>query len=105
MPIKKDGTGKRAGRPAAFFLAMTSVSGDNVSAWKRLIAQLSLTAADAGERRTTASRPEALSGVIERVLQQPHERVLEMRHATARASAGQQKWQAWLDERFAPSLA
>ena len=72
---------------------------------RRLMAQLSLTAADAGERRTTASRPEALSGVIERVLQQPHERVLEMRHAAARASAGQQKWLAWLDERFAPSLA
>jgi uncharacterized protein YndB with AHSA1/START domain len=121
-----------AGRPAASFTVMTSAEGDHLTVWKRLTEQLALTAADAGEQRTTASQPEALSGAIERVQQQRHERYLLMRldaptpgvvilgtyaaeskvnvsmtlyvygdDAAARAHASEQKWQAWLSERFA----
>jgi len=120
-----------AGRPAASFLAQASVDGDNLAAWKRLTDQLALVGADAAERRTTASQPEPLSGVIEHIDQLGHERILLMRldgpapgvamfgvydagprvnvalmlylygdDAAPRANASQQKWQAWMNERF-----
>jgi uncharacterized protein YndB with AHSA1/START domain len=68
-----------AGQPAASFVAMTNVEGDHLDVWKRLTDRLALSGADAGDRRTTRAQPEGLSGVIERIQQHAHERVLVMR--------------------------
>jgi uncharacterized protein YndB with AHSA1/START domain len=68
-----------AGQKAGSFVATGNAEGDHLAVWKRLTEQLDLVAPNAGERRTTAPRPEQLSGVIERVQQQNQERILLMR--------------------------
>lgn len=68
-----------AGMKAASFLAQASAVGDQLAIWKRLTTALNLTGANAGEHRTTAQRPETLSGVIERVQQDGKQRVITMR--------------------------
>jgi uncharacterized protein YndB with AHSA1/START domain len=68
-----------AGMPAASFVASATVDGDSLAVWKRLTSQLAVAGADAGDRRTTPPRPEALSGVIERVHQQGSDRYLLLR--------------------------
>jgi uncharacterized protein YndB with AHSA1/START domain len=67
------------GRPAAQCLAMVPAGADGRAAWRRLIEALGLAGADAGETRTSAAGPEPLTGVIEKVAQQPRERILLMR--------------------------
>lgn len=66
------------GRKAATFYTMVGVE-SQLEAWTRLIQALDLGGANAGERRTTAERPEKLSGVIERIQQDSHIRLLVMR--------------------------
>jgi uncharacterized protein YndB with AHSA1/START domain len=123
-----------AGVTASSFVVMTGAAGDQLDVWKRLLAQLALTGADAGERRTMAE-PEPASGVIERIQQLPHERWLVLRldapgpgvvllgtyavgaqvnvtalvyaygdDAAERANASKERWQSWLTERFAPQI-
>lgn len=67
------------GEQAASFMAMATVAGDQLAAWKRLLQALDLTGADAGETRVTAEEPEAMSGVIERIVQDQQQRYLLMR--------------------------
>jgi uncharacterized protein YndB with AHSA1/START domain len=59
--------------------ATSSIEGDQLSIWKRLVEGLQLTGADAGERRTIILGAERLSGVIERVRQDQQERLLMIR--------------------------
>lgn len=68
-----------AGRKAATLQAMSTVELDHLAAWQRLTQQLGLAGADAGERRTTAERPQALSGAIEQVQQDDRQRLVLMR--------------------------
>lgn len=67
------------GQRAASFMAMANVEGDHLAAWKRLLQALDLTGADAGETRVTAAEPEALSGVIERIVQDQQQRYLVLK--------------------------
>ncbi len=68
-----------AGMKAASFQAMASVDGDQLASWQRLMKGLDLVGASFGERRTTPSQPERLSGMIEHVLQNSKIRVVMMR--------------------------
>lgn len=58
-----------AGRPAASFMVLSGTSGEQLEIWQRLQQLLGLTATNVGERRTTAEKPQALSGVVERTEQ------------------------------------
>lgn len=60
-------------------MAMATVDDDHLAVWKRLTEQLGLAGADAGDPRTTPPRPEALSGVIERIDQNRQQRYILMR--------------------------
>ena len=68
-----------AGRKAASFIAITSTTGEHPEVWKRLQDSLGLFGANVGERRTTSARPEALSGVVERVDQGEKIRMILLR--------------------------
>jgi len=69
-----------AGKDGAPFQAMTrGLAGDDLPVWTRLIAELGLSGANVGERRATASKPEAVAGVVEHVLQSDRTRFLLMR--------------------------
>ncbi len=68
-----------AGRPTAQCMAMTPAGTDGGTAWKRMMDALDLTGADAGETRTTAAAPQPLTGVVEKITQQPRERILLLR--------------------------
>ena len=67
------------GQQAASFMAMATVEGGQLAAWKRLLQALDLTGADAGDTRVTADEPEALSGVVERIVKDQQKRYLLMR--------------------------
>lgn len=67
------------GMPAASFLALVKIEGEQLAIWKRLTEALHLAGADAGEHRATAPRPEPLSGVIEQIQQDGKQRVIMMR--------------------------
>jgi uncharacterized protein YndB with AHSA1/START domain len=71
-----------AGRPAQSFVAMNQVEGDHLSVWKRLTEELGLSNPNVGEPRIMPARPQALSGVIERVQQDAKQRVIVLRLET-----------------------
>ena len=68
-----------AGRKAASFMAMSSAGGEPLEVWKRLQGALGLTGANVGEQLTTSAKPEALSGVVERIDQGEKIRVILLR--------------------------
>lgn len=68
-----------AGMNAASFMAVTSVSADHLPAWVRLLDSLKLAGANVGERRSGASEPELLSGIVERVHQDAKQRYVLLR--------------------------
>jgi uncharacterized protein YndB with AHSA1/START domain len=68
-----------AGKKAASFNAVTKVDGDPARIWSRLTQELGLADANAGERRTTPSRPESLSGVVERAQEDAAQRSMTLR--------------------------
>lgn len=68
-----------AGQPAASFMAMASVEGDDLAVWKGYLQDLGLAGADVGESRSMPAHPEALAGVIERVEQGRQIRYVLMR--------------------------
>jgi uncharacterized protein YndB with AHSA1/START domain len=69
-----------AGMKAAAFMAMASVEGrQQLDVWVRLLQKLDLTGANVGERRTTPSQPQTLSGVVEHVLQTTKQRWIMLR--------------------------
>ncbi len=120
-----------AGRRAASFMAMAKITGSHLEVWKRLMEQLDLAGADAGDRRATP-RPEGLSGVVERTEQHAQQRFILMRldapapgvaiigtydatpvinvsvtlyfygdDAATHATASEEKWRRWLNQSFA----
>jgi uncharacterized protein YndB with AHSA1/START domain len=68
-----------AGMKAVSFQAMVSIEADQLVGWQSLMKRLDLVGANFGERRTTPSQPERLSGTIEHVLQSSKSRVVTMR--------------------------
>ena len=68
-----------AGQRAASVRAMASAKGDHLKVWSRLVEGLALAGANVGERRTTSSRPETLSGVVERTGQDARQRYIILR--------------------------
>lgn len=67
------------GAGATSFMAMTPASGDTLAVWQRLGDALGLAGANVGERRTAASGPESLSGIVEHVHQDSRQRNVLLR--------------------------
>jgi hypothetical protein len=61
------------------------MKGDQLAIWKRLIEELGLVAANVGEVRTAPAQPEALSGVVEYLLQNGNQRFIVLRLASPAA--------------------
>ena len=74
-----------AGKRAASFQVVRSVKGEHLAIWKRLIEELDLVAANVGEVRTGPGQPEAMSGVVEHVLQDGRLRFIVLRRASPAA--------------------
>jgi uncharacterized protein YndB with AHSA1/START domain len=68
-----------AGAKAASFGIIRSTKGEQLELWKRLTGELGLDGANVGELRTTAEKPEALTGVVERVHQDGKQRFVVLR--------------------------
>jgi uncharacterized protein YndB with AHSA1/START domain len=68
-----------AGKRGASFQVVHSMKGDQLAIWKRLIEELGLVAANVGEVRTAPAQPEALSGVVEYLLQNGKQRFVVLR--------------------------
>lgn len=68
-----------AGMKAAVAFVMKRVEAPQLDVWKRLTEGLGLAGANAGEERTTPQRPEALTGVVERVEQDGRQRYVLLR--------------------------
>lgn len=68
-----------AGMQGAAFMAMASATGDALATWTRLTTALGLAGANVGERRSTPAHPQRLSGVVERVHQDPRQRWVMLR--------------------------
>lgn len=67
------------GARAGSFMVMAGSKDDPLSAWQRVADLLSLAGANAGERRTVSTGPEAWSGVVELVHQNLQQRYLILR--------------------------
>lgn len=68
-----------AGMKAAVASAMASVKAPHLDVWKRLTEGLGLSAANAGEERTTPQTPQQLSATVEGVKQDNRQRYLLLR--------------------------
>jgi uncharacterized protein YndB with AHSA1/START domain len=66
-------------KAASFMAAAPQESVSQLETWVRLLKRLDLTGANVGERRTTPPEPEALSGVVEHVLQTAKQRWVILR--------------------------
>jgi uncharacterized protein YndB with AHSA1/START domain len=58
---------------------VTYVQGEPLAVWTRLTEALGLAGANAGERRTTSRRPEALTGIVESTVQSAQTRYIVLR--------------------------
>lgn len=69
-----------AGKTGASFQVMAmGIAGDDLAVWSRLTRELGLAGANAGEPRQTASGPQNLSGVVERIQQDDKMRLITLR--------------------------
>lgn len=68
-----------AGMQGTSFQAMAPVKADHLPTWLRLLAELGLTASNVGEHKAGSSRPEPISGTVERVHQDTRQRYILLR--------------------------
>lgn len=67
-----------AGLPAESSAAMTTVKGDGLDTWRRIVGTVGLSDANVGERRELSSVPQPVTGIIERVHQDRSQRFILM---------------------------